>query len=231
MNSTTGENSFNNGAAPNGDNMSMATGSIDLSSFAGSSPLTNDGTAMVLDSFLTPSSSTGEREELLLRQNLTQLHSEFNEIKLFRDRSEFKINFSIELEQYKYCIWLVLLAGDEATADQALQQMDRTKRRLIDTQENLPKFQLALSVVRPFPNEEVFESVEHFLARFENIIKGSAYRDVDDNAWVETDLRKCNTWAEARAAFKEHHDSSLATRHYTDLVFTMQIVINEDKKK
>ncbi|KAG1451444.1 hypothetical protein G6F55_009188 [Rhizopus delemar] len=78
MNSTTGENSFNNGAAPNGDNMSMATGSIDLSSFAGSSPLTNDGTAMVLDSFLTPSSSTGEREELLLRQNLTQLHSEFN---------------------------------------------------------------------------------------------------------------------------------------------------------
>ncbi|KAG1494148.1 hypothetical protein G6F49_013282 [Rhizopus delemar] len=110
---------------------------------------------------------------------------------------------------------------------------------------NLPKFQLALSVVRPFPNEEVFESVEHFLARFENIIKGSAYRDVEqvwkqflplclpysDNAWVETDLRKCNTWAEARAAFKEHHDSSLATRHYTDLVFTMQIVINEDKKK
>ncbi|KAG1022289.1 hypothetical protein G6F43_014251 [Rhizopus delemar] len=58
MNSTTGENSFNNGAAPNGDNMSMATGSIDLSSFAGSSPLTDDGTAMVLDSFLVPSSST-----------------------------------------------------------------------------------------------------------------------------------------------------------------------------
>ncbi|KAG1016274.1 hypothetical protein G6F43_014472 [Rhizopus delemar] len=58
MNSTTGENSFNNGAAPNGDNMSMATRPIDLSSFAGSSPLTDNGTAMVLESFLTPSSST-----------------------------------------------------------------------------------------------------------------------------------------------------------------------------
>ncbi|KAG1077348.1 hypothetical protein G6F35_018147 [Rhizopus arrhizus] len=58
MNSTTGENSFSNGAAPNGDNMSIVTGSIDLSSFAGSSPLTNDGTSMVLDSLLLPSSST-----------------------------------------------------------------------------------------------------------------------------------------------------------------------------
>ncbi|EIE92659.1 hypothetical protein RO3G_17370 [Rhizopus delemar RA 99-880] len=244
MNSTTGENSFNSGAAPNGDNMSMATGSIDLSSFAGSSPLTDDGTAMVLDSFLVPSSSTGEREELLLRQNLTQLRSEFNGF----------------LEAFT----TARLAGDEAAADHALQQMDRTKRRLTAMQEyssilgktaspnasissrnagltlshrDLPKFQLASSVVRPFPNEEVFESVEHFLARFENIIKGSAYRDVEqvwkqflalclpysDNAWVETDLRKCNTWAEARAAFKEHHGSSLATRHYTDLVFTMQM--------
>ncbi|EIE87751.1 hypothetical protein RO3G_12462 [Rhizopus delemar RA 99-880] len=199
---------------------------------------------MVLDSFLTPSSSTGEREELLLRQNLTQLHSEFNGF----------------LEAFT----TARLAGDEAAADHALQQMDRTKRRLTAMQEyssilgktaspnanisgrnagltsshrDLPKFQLASSVVRPFPNEEVFESVEHFLARFENIIKGSAYRDVEqvwkqflplclpysDNAWVETDLRKCNTWAEARAAFKEHHGSSLATRHYTDLVFTMQM--------
>ncbi|KAG1139074.1 hypothetical protein G6F37_013217 [Rhizopus arrhizus] len=44
-----------------------------------------------------------------------------------------------------------------------------------------------------------------------------------DNAWVEADLRKCNSWAEARAAFKEHYGSSLATRHYADLVFTMQM--------
>ncbi|KAG0818619.1 hypothetical protein G6F20_001430 [Rhizopus arrhizus] len=244
MNSTAGENSFSNGATPNGDSMSIATGSIDLSSFAGSFPLTNGGTSMVLDSLLVPSSSTGEREELLLRQNLLQLRSEFNGL----------------LEAFT----TARLAGDEAAADQALQQMDRTKRRLTALQEyssilgktaspngnissrnagltlshrDLPKFQLASSVVRPFPNEEVFESVEHFLARFENIIKGSAYRDVEqvwkqflplclsysDNAWVEADLRKCNSWAEARAAFKEHHGSSLATRHYMDLVFTMQM--------
>ncbi|KAG1524600.1 hypothetical protein G6F51_014409 [Rhizopus arrhizus] len=93
----------------------MATGSIDLSSFAGSSPLTDDGTAMVLDSFLVPSSSTGEREELLLRQNLTQLRSEFNGF----------------LEAFT----TARLAGDEAAADHALQQMDRTKRRLTAMQE------------------------------------------------------------------------------------------------
>ncbi|KAG1309682.1 hypothetical protein G6F62_014771 [Rhizopus arrhizus] len=116
MNSTTGENSFNNGAAPNGDNMSIVTGSIDLSSFAGSSPLTNDGTSMVLDSLLLPSSSTGEREELLLRQNLLQLRSEFNGL----------------LEAFT----TARLAGDEAAADQALQQMDRTKRRLTALQES-----------------------------------------------------------------------------------------------
>ncbi|KAG1343065.1 hypothetical protein G6F61_014858 [Rhizopus arrhizus] len=90
--------------------MSIVTGSIDLSSFAGSSPLTNDGTSMVLDSLLLPSSSTGEREELLLRQNLLQLRSEFNGL----------------LEAFT----TARLAGDEAAADQALQQMDRTKRRL-----------------------------------------------------------------------------------------------------
>jgi hypothetical protein len=33
---------------------------------------------MVLDSLLVPSSSTGEREGLLLRQNFIQLGSEFN---------------------------------------------------------------------------------------------------------------------------------------------------------
>jgi hypothetical protein len=115
MNSTAGENSFSNGATPNGDSMSIVTGSIDLSSFAGSFPLTNDGTSMVLDLLLVPSSSTGEREELLLRQNLLQLRSEFNGF----------------LEAFT----TARLASDETAADQALQQMDRTKRRLIALQE------------------------------------------------------------------------------------------------
>ena len=29
-------------------------------------------------------------------------------MKLFRDRSEFKVNFTIELEQYEYFIWLII---------------------------------------------------------------------------------------------------------------------------
>lgn len=106
---------------------------------------------------------------------------------------------------------------------------------------DLPKFQLASSVVRPFPNSEVYESVEHFLQCFENIIEGSSYRDIEqvwkkflplclphsDNAWVATELKRCNSWSEAKAAFKEHHGSSLAISHYTDLVFTMKMTSKE----
>lgn len=105
---------------------------------------------------------------------------------------------------------------------------------------DLPKFQLASSVVRPFPNNEVFESVEHFLQRFENIIDGST-RDIEkvwkqflplclphsDNAWVATELKRCINWSEARAAFKEHHGSSMAVSHYTDMVFTMKMTAKE----
>ncbi|KAI7898480.1 uncharacterized protein BX663DRAFT_555839 [Cokeromyces recurvatus] len=41
------------------------------------------------------------------------------------------------------------------------------------SRKDLPKFQLATSLVRPFPNEEAFESVEHFLRTFEKVIESS----------------------------------------------------------
>ena len=221
-----------------------SNGSIPPTFLDGSSPsdLGFDLDSMLVDSAL-PSSAT-QREEHLVATNLAQLRGEM----------------AGYLEAFSHARG----AGDDAAVDEALAKMERTKKQIAAIQEyssvfkslglhsetkassrsgltlshrDLPKFQLASSVVRPFPNEEAFESVEHFLKRFENIIEGSAYRDVEqvwrqflplclpysDNAWVETDLRRCKDWSEARQAFKDRHGSSLATRHYTDLVFTMQM--------
>ena len=155
-------------------------------------------------------------------------------------------------------------AGNETAVDEALRKLERAKREFKAFNEyssvfggaasgptdlgaksaglnlshrDLPKFQLSSCVRLPYPNEEAFESVEHFLVRFEAIIKGSAYRDIElvwrkflplclqytDHAWVETELLHCKNWNEARALFKEHHGSNLATRHYTDMVFTMRM--------
>lgn len=154
-------------------------------------------------------------------------------------------------------------ANDEAGADEALRKMESIKRQVKALKEcssvfgaasgqevlgsrsagltlshrDLPKFQHSSCVRLPFPDEEAFASVEHFLTRFKNIIKGSAYGDIElvwrkflplclpysDHAWIESELSKCRNWPEARALFKEHHGSNLATRHYTDMVFTMQM--------
>ena len=149
------------------------------------------------------------------------------------------------------------VGGDVAGAEAALQAMDLIKRHtaalkdysqmfepavevsmntrgagLTLSHRDLPKFQLANSVIRPFPGCEVFESVEHFLTTFENIVQGSTYRDVEkvwrqffplclpfsESAWVETDLRHCASWSEAREAFTDRHGSSMAQSYFNDQV-------------
>jgi hypothetical protein len=147
------------------------------------------------------------------------------------------------------------VAGDGAAADRAMEGIERTKRMLTKIQEyssmmgkmdrsddagltlnrrDLPKFQLVTSAIRPFPGYEVFESVEHFLREFEDVIASSSLTiervwkrllplclPHGDKAWAESDLKKCQTWVEARQEFVRHHGSSLVTRRYTDQVFTM----------
>ncbi|CAO3695616.1 unnamed protein product, partial [Rhizopus stolonifer] len=56
---------------------------------------------------------------------------------------------------------------------------------------DLPKFQLASSVLRPHLNEEVFESVKHFLRTFESVIE-SASMDIE-NAWKKFYHFVCHT--------------------------------------
>jgi len=156
--------------------------------------------------------------------------------------------------------------GDMEGAETALKSMEGLRRHMTTMQEytkyfqaepvkeksvrcsgltlshrDLPKFQLASSVVRPFPGCEVFESVEHFLKTFENIVQGSSYKNVEEvwrqffplclpfseSAWVETDLKKCSSWSEAREAFVDRHGSRMAASYYNDLVFTMTMMPRE----
>ncbi|KAG2192934.1 hypothetical protein INT46_003144, partial [Mucor plumbeus] len=74
---------------------------------------------------------------------------------------------------------------------------------------DLPKFQLSSFAVKAFPNEEVFESVDHYLRTFESILNSSSL-DLEmqwakllplcmpngERAWVDKTLLKCLSWAE-----------------------------------
>ena len=105
---------------------------------------------------------------------------------------------------------------------------------------DLPKFQLASSAVKAFPNEEVFESVDHYLRTFESILNSSSL-DLEaqwakllplcmpngDRAWVDKTLLKCGSWAEAKQVFSRRFGSAVITRRNTDLVFTMTMSSSE----
>lgn len=105
---------------------------------------------------------------------------------------------------------------------------------------DLPKFQLSSSAVKAFPNEEVFESVDHYLRTFESILNSSSL-DLEtqwskllplcmpngERAWVDKTLLRCFSWAEAKAVFARRFGSAVITRRNTDLVFTMTMKVSE----
>ncbi|KAG1443499.1 hypothetical protein G6F56_010652 [Rhizopus delemar] len=203
---------------------------------------------MLLDSWPVIEPPTMSREEELLQNNLAQLRGELGTL----------------LEDFG----AARSAGNESATDESLHKIERTKMAIKSLEgcsdifnkssmhasiagsdndlgltlnrRDLPKFQLASNLVRPYPNEEVFESVDHFLRTFENVIKSSsmnienAWRKLlplclshSDDSWVETSLKRCSDWNSVRECFKERHGSSLVTRRYTDQVFTMTMKNSE----
>ncbi len=48
-----------------------------------------------------------------------------------------------------------------------------------------------------------------------------------DDAWVENTLLKCNSWPEAKIAFRKHNESVAAASRYTRRVYTMTMSPNE----
>ena len=105
---------------------------------------------------------------------------------------------------------------------------------------NLPKFQLASSAVKAFPNEEVFESVDHYLRTFESFLNFSSLEletqwekllplsmPNRERAWVDKTLLKCHTWSDAKATFARRFGFAAITRRNTDLVYTMIVKVSD----
>lgn len=105
---------------------------------------------------------------------------------------------------------------------------------------DLPKYQLLSNNHKPFPNEEAFESDEHFLRTFENVIFSSS-QDIEkvwkryiplclpfgDDVWTQSSLKNCDSWADARKMFKKHYGSKFKAHEYNNQVFTMTMKANE----
>lgn len=189
----------------------------------------------------TKHSLNGVNEMQLIEQNVAELRADMT-----RFLQEFSHARSV---------------GNQEAADKTMEEIERTKGMLTKIQEyssmmgkmdrsddagltlnrrDLPKFQLMTSAIRPFPAYEAFESAEHFLREFEDVIASSSLTiervwkrllplclPHGDKAWAESDLKKCQNWVDARAEFVRHHGSSLVTRRYTDRVFTMTMSNNE----
>lgn len=103
---------------------------------------------------------------------------------------------------------------------------------------NLPKFQLASSAVKAFPNnEEVFESIDHYLRTFESFLNFFSLEletqwekllplcmPNGERAWVDKTLLKCHTWSDAKATFARLFGFVVIIRRNTDLVYTTMIM-------
>ncbi|KAG1116873.1 hypothetical protein G6F42_013581 [Rhizopus arrhizus] len=129
-----------------------------------------------------------------------------------------------------------LQSYQDVVKPKAISERGRTVRgeNLALNRRDLPKFQLAPSAVKAFPNEEVFESVDHYLRTVESILNSSSL-DLEaqwakllplcmpngNRAWVDKTLLKCGSWAEAKQVFSRRFGSAVITRYNTDLGFTM----------
>ena len=109
------------------------------------------------------------------------------------------------------------------------------------SRKDLPKFQLKTDVPRPFPQEEVFESAEHFLRTFEKILV-SANMDIEKNwasllplcshddhdAWWQDEMSiNARNWSDAKNIFVKKHGSRSNHGRFMEKVWTMNMSKNE----
>ncbi|OAD73731.1 hypothetical protein PHYBLDRAFT_168165 [Phycomyces blakesleeanus NRRL 1555(-)] len=156
--------------------------------------------------------------------------------------------------------------NDEQAAEIALNKIKRTKEAILISKEcseilspsvkvierdsytkrltlnirDLPKFQLSDDMIRPFPNEEVFQSVDHFLCAFQKTIDlylldiEQVWRTIfplclphDYDRWVEMVLKKCVDWKAAKNCFTVRHELRLLISRSVKEVFTMEMQSTE----
>ncbi|CAO0796337.1 unnamed protein product [Mucor circinelloides] len=101
---------------------------------------------------------------------------------------------------------------------------------------DLPKFQFEDSKMKPFPNEDAYKSVDHFLSEFEKIVHSSGQEiqdvwkkyipltlpfDLDD--WLQNIVLKAATWADVKSTFHKKFGTTISKLHKRRAVMTMTI--------
>ncbi|KAG1080396.1 hypothetical protein G6F42_023368 [Rhizopus arrhizus] len=105
---------------------------------------------------------------------------------------------------------------------------------------DLPKFQLEDNKAKPFPNEEAYRSVDHFLSEFEKIVYSSG-QDIENvwrkyipltlsyelDDWMKTAVMKCNVWRDVKLVFSKKFGTVVSRIHKRRAVMNLEIGFNE----
>ncbi|KAG1467964.1 hypothetical protein G6F56_004110 [Rhizopus delemar] len=144
-----------------------------------------DATNSVSNSGQTTGSNPIDKSIQLLSERFDRYTIELNEAIMNRKPAECiseLIKLSTQAENDLNCLKILKnnqFARDTNNANPVYH--DSNKRvGLAVTRRDLPKFQLSSDIPRPYPKEEVFENVEHFLSTFEKILI-SGQLDVEEN--------------------------------------------------
>ncbi|KAG1450460.1 hypothetical protein G6F55_009674 [Rhizopus delemar] len=199
------------------------------------------GTSSGTEERMETSQSIVENLQVMMTEwesKLLSLASEYNQATEQNDTLRQKV---IEAEMkkaqesiayFKKSIWSLKKICQDTEATATKKEIARVGLTL--TRKDLPKYQLASSVRLPFPNDEAFDSEEHFLRTFEKVVY-SAGMDIemvwdkylplcihyDHDPWVEAELKRCHDWKSARKCFLNKFTTLHRTRESATMVFTM----------
>lgn len=105
---------------------------------------------------------------------------------------------------------------------------------------DLPKFQLEDNKAKPFPNEDAYKSVDHFLSEFEKIVYSSG-QDIENvwrkyipltlsyelDDWMKTVVLKSDKWHDVKLVFSKKFGTVVSRIHKRRAVMNMEIGFNE----
>ncbi|KAI8373794.1 hypothetical protein BD560DRAFT_466999, partial [Blakeslea trispora] len=103
-------------------------------------------------------------------------------------------------------------------------------------QKDFPKFQLKGQGHIPFPQEEVFDTIENFLRSFKKVVFSTDQKidamwkkyipltlPLEYDAWLSNELLTCNDWKEAKSLFEKTFGNALLKLQARKAVMSMKM--------
>ncbi|CEP10697.1 hypothetical protein [Parasitella parasitica] len=132
------------------------------------------------------------------------------------------------------------LKSASAAAAAAVKAAGNHSAGLKISKRDLPKFQFEDNKVKPFPAEDSYKSVDHFLSEFEKIVFSSGQDieavwkkyisltlsyELDD--WMKTVVLKAENWEDVKAVFSKKFGTVVSRIHKRRAVMNMEIGFDE----